>query len=56
MYSNSNYYILGSGIISRDELSAFYSSVLGFDTIRVGEILDVAYHAMTSVRIPYLKE
>lgn len=38
----------GSGIISRDELSAFYSSVLGFDTIRVGEILDVAYHAMTS--------
>ncbi|KAF5303887.1 hypothetical protein FQR65_LT08081 [Abscondita terminalis] len=38
----------GSGIISRDELSAFYSSVLGFDAIRVGEILDVAYQAMTS--------
>ncbi|KAK5639237.1 hypothetical protein RI129_011729 [Pyrocoelia pectoralis] len=38
----------GSGIITRDELSAFYSSVLGFDAIRVGEILDVAYQAMTS--------
>lgn len=29
-------------------MSAFYSSVLGFDAIRVGEILDVAYQAMTS--------
>jgi hypothetical protein len=39
----------GSGIITRDELSAFYSSVLGLDTVRVGEILDIAYQAMTSV-------
>ncbi|GLV40745.1 hypothetical protein CBL_13752 [Carabus blaptoides fortunei] len=38
----------GSGIISRDELSAFYSSVLGLDTVKVGEILDQAYKAMTS--------
>ncbi|KAJ3622701.1 hypothetical protein MTP99_018986 [Tenebrio molitor] len=38
----------GSGIITRDELSAFYSSVLGLDTVRVGEILDIAYQAMTS--------
>lgn len=46
----------GSGIISRDELSAFYSSVLGFDAIRVGEILDVAYQAMTSVSANVQKE
>ncbi|EFA12043.2 uncharacterized protein LOC103314771 isoform X1 [Tribolium castaneum] len=38
----------GSGIITRDELSAFYSSVLGLDTVKVGEILDIAYQAMTS--------
>ncbi|XP_044257265.1 uncharacterized protein LOC123006670 [Tribolium madens] len=38
----------GSGMITRDELSAFYSSVLGLDTVKVGEILDIAYQAMTS--------
>lgn len=38
----------GSGIITRDELSAFYSSVLCLDTTKVGEILDVSYQAMTS--------
>ncbi|KAG8320340.1 uncharacterized protein LOC124352855 [Homalodisca vitripennis] len=38
----------GSGTISRDELSSFYSSMLGFTTQRVGEILDEAYKALTS--------
>ncbi|KAJ8923796.1 hypothetical protein NQ315_010378 [Exocentrus adspersus] len=38
----------GTGIITRDELSAFYSSVLGLDAVKVGEILDLAYQAMTS--------
>lgn len=42
-------FFLGSQIISRDELSAFYSSALGIDTLKVGEIIDVAYQAMTSV-------
>lgn len=40
---------VGSGVITRDELSSFYSSVLGLDTLKVGQILDVAYQAMTSV-------
>lgn len=44
----------GSGIITRDELSAFYSSVLCLDTTKVGEILDVSYQAMTSVSIMLL--
>nr|CAD7434605.1 unnamed protein product [Timema monikensis] len=39
----------GSGVISRDELRVFYSSFLGFDTQRVGEVLDIAYNNMTSV-------
>nr|CAD7574748.1 unnamed protein product [Timema californicum] len=38
----------GSGVISRDELRVFYSSFLGFDTQRVGEVLDIAYNNMTS--------
>ncbi|CAH1399006.1 unnamed protein product [Nezara viridula] len=38
----------GTGIITRDELSAFYSSVMGFSAQRVGEILDKAYRAMTA--------
>ncbi|KAJ8949122.1 hypothetical protein NQ318_012870 [Aromia moschata] len=38
----------GTGIITRDELSSFYSSVLGLDAVKVGEILDLAYQAMTS--------
>ncbi|KAJ8970002.1 hypothetical protein NQ314_001431 [Rhamnusium bicolor] len=38
----------GTGVITRDELSSFYSSVLGLDTVKVGEILDLAYQAMTS--------
>ncbi|XP_050313856.1 uncharacterized protein LOC126748571 [Anthonomus grandis grandis] len=38
----------GTGIITRDELSNFYSSVLCLDTTKVGEILDTSYHAMTS--------
>lgn len=41
----------GTGIVTRDELSAFYSSVLGLDAVKVGEILDHAYQAMTSVNI-----
>lgn len=44
IYCNS-----GSGIITRDELSSFYSSVLGLDAVRVGQIIDMAYKAMTSV-------
>lgn len=43
--------LTGSGIITRDELSSFYSSVLGLDAVRVGQILDLAYQAMTSVNI-----
>ena len=39
----------GSGIISRDELSAYYSSVVGLGAQRVGEILDEAYKALTAV-------
>ncbi|CAG9855381.1 unnamed protein product [Phyllotreta striolata] len=38
----------GTGIITRDELSSFYSSVLGLDAVKVGQILDHAYRAMTS--------
>ncbi|XP_022197849.2 uncharacterized protein LOC111055015 [Nilaparvata lugens] len=38
----------GSGKISREELSSFYSSVLGFSTHRVEEIIDEAYNAMTA--------
>ncbi|CAH0562000.1 unnamed protein product [Brassicogethes aeneus] len=38
----------GNGIITRDELSSFYSSVLCLDSVKVGEILDHAYQAMTS--------
>ncbi|XP_014279939.1 uncharacterized protein Scp2 isoform X1 [Halyomorpha halys] len=38
----------GSGVITRDELSAFYSSVMGFSAQRVGEMLDKAYRAMTA--------
>lgn len=39
----------GTGVVSRDELSAFYSSVLGLDAVKVGEILDRSYQALTSV-------
>ncbi|XP_063231364.1 uncharacterized protein LOC134535917 [Bacillus rossius redtenbacheri] len=38
----------GSGVITRDELRVFYSSFLGFDVQRVGEVLDIAYNNMTS--------
>ncbi|KAJ1526058.1 hypothetical protein ONE63_009224 [Megalurothrips usitatus] len=38
----------GTGVVSRDELSAFYSSVLGLGAQRVGEVLDAAYKAMTA--------
>ncbi|XP_054261800.1 uncharacterized protein LOC128985871 [Macrosteles quadrilineatus] len=38
----------GSGIISRDELGSFYSSILGYTTQRVGEILDEAFNSLTS--------
>ncbi|KAK3919364.1 Sarcoplasmic calcium-binding proteins I, III, and IV [Frankliniella fusca] len=38
----------GTGVVSRDELSAFYSSVLGLGAQRVGEVLDSAYKAMTA--------
>ncbi|CAH1999082.1 unnamed protein product [Acanthoscelides obtectus] len=39
----------GSGIITRHELCSFYSSALGLNSIKVGEIIDLAYQAMTSV-------
>lgn len=52
---NLSFYYLnpfsGTGIITRDELGSFYSSVLCLDTVKVGEILDLAYQAMTSVKI-----
>ncbi|RZF48707.1 hypothetical protein LSTR_LSTR011337 [Laodelphax striatellus] len=38
----------GSGTISREELSSFYSSVLGMGTHRVEEIIDEVYNAMTA--------
>lgn len=38
----------GSGIITKEELSAFYSSVLCLESNKVNEILDIAYQAMTS--------
>ncbi|CAH1153762.1 unnamed protein product [Phaedon cochleariae] len=38
----------GTGVITRDELGSFYSSVLGLNAVKVGEILDLAYQAMTS--------
>nr|XP_023025753.1 uncharacterized protein LOC111513759 [Leptinotarsa decemlineata] len=38
----------GTGVITRDELGSFYSSILGLDAVKVGEILDLAYQAMTS--------
>ncbi|XP_045482115.1 uncharacterized protein LOC123686158 [Harmonia axyridis] len=38
----------GSGIVTRDELGSFYSSVLCLNTLEVGKILDVSYQAMTS--------
>lgn len=40
---------LGSGIVTRDELGSFYSSVLCLNTLEVGRILDASYQAMTSV-------
>lgn len=49
------FYFTGSGTISRDELSNFYSSVMGFAAQRVGEILDRAYRAMTAVSKIILK-
>lgn len=42
-------FISGTGNITKEELSGFYSSVLGLDKIKLGEILDIAYTAMTSV-------
>ncbi|XP_076262057.1 uncharacterized protein LOC143197448 [Rhynchophorus ferrugineus] len=38
----------GTGIITKDELNNFYSSVLCLDAVEVAEILDIAYQAMTS--------
>lgn len=40
---------VGSGIITKEELSSFYSSVLGLDKKHLEEILENAYKAMTSV-------
>ncbi|XP_017777867.1 PREDICTED: uncharacterized protein LOC108563641 [Nicrophorus vespilloides] len=37
-----------SGIITKEELNAFYSSVLGLESSKVDEILNLAYYAMTS--------
>lgn len=39
----------GSGMISKKELAAFYSSVVGLDTERINKCLDIAYNSMTSV-------
>ncbi|KAK9889024.1 hypothetical protein WA026_004310 [Henosepilachna vigintioctopunctata] len=38
----------GSGVVTRDELGSFYSSVLCLSTLEVGRILDLSYQAMTS--------
>ncbi|XP_022901293.1 uncharacterized protein [Onthophagus taurus] len=38
----------GNGIISRDELKSFYSSVLGFESTKVDATFDVAYRMLTS--------
>ncbi|KAK9509494.1 hypothetical protein O3M35_006801 [Rhynocoris fuscipes] len=38
----------GTGVISRDELSAFYSSVMGFSAQRVAEVIEDAYKSMTA--------
>ncbi|XP_018327049.1 uncharacterized protein LOC108738231 isoform X2 [Agrilus planipennis] len=39
----------GSGNITKDELASFYSSVLLFSLLKVNEIIDTAYQAMTSM-------
>lgn len=39
----------GNGRISKDELVAFYSFVVGFDSDRVKGCVDFAYSSMTSV-------
>jgi len=39
----------GNGMISKKELAAFYSSVVGLDTDRINKCLDIAYNSMTSV-------
>lgn len=44
---------VGTGIVTRDELSSFYSSVLGLNAVKVGEILDIAYQTMTSVSFEF---
>lgn len=41
----------GTGLITREELSNFYSSVLCLDAAKVEQILDIAYQAMTSVSV-----
>ncbi|XP_015603340.1 uncharacterized protein LOC107271639 [Cephus cinctus] len=38
----------GSGRISKDELSAFYGSVVGLDYERINNCLDTAYRSLTS--------
>ncbi|KAL1493231.1 hypothetical protein ABEB36_011323 [Hypothenemus hampei] len=38
----------GNGIITKNELNNFYSSVLCLSTSKITEILDIAYQAMTS--------
>ncbi|KAF7406208.1 hypothetical protein HZH68_005577 [Vespula germanica] len=38
----------GNGKISKDEISNFYSSVVGLDSDRIGKCLDIAYNSMTS--------
>ncbi|XP_075221564.1 uncharacterized protein LOC142324603 [Lycorma delicatula] len=38
----------GSGVISRDELSSFYSSMLGLSAQQINELLNRAYVAMTA--------
>lgn len=45
-----DFLLTGSGKITRDELGSFYSSMLAFTPQRVGEILDEAYKALTSVK------
>lgn len=40
----------GTGRITKDELSAFYSFVVGLESDRIKNCIDTAYRSMTSVR------
>ncbi|XP_030755936.1 uncharacterized protein LOC115882182 isoform X2 [Sitophilus oryzae] len=44
----------GTGTITKEELSNFYSSVLCLDAAKVKDILDLAYQAMTMATTPFI--